>query len=120
MADAHLDLLLPPGWIPGAYFRLTAGVRRRHDGALRANTTHGFVHRIYDGPPDGSHRHHLRSTQVWFDATAAHRITGIYFDQEWTAVQFCPASDRRPWEKVWTNVRRGNQWWAEINNDRFN
>ena len=24
MADAHLDLLLPPGWIPGAYFRLKA------------------------------------------------------------------------------------------------
>ena len=51
MADAHLDLLLPPGWIPGAYFRLTAGVRRRRDGSLRANTR-GFVHRIYDGPPD--------------------------------------------------------------------
>ena len=38
MADAHLDLLLPPGWIPGAYFRLTAGVRRRRDGSLRANS----------------------------------------------------------------------------------
>ena len=119
MADAHRDLLLPPGWIPGARFRLTEGVRRCDDGALRANT-HGFVHRIYDGPPDGSHRLHLRRTQVWFDATAEHRITGIYFDQEWTAVQFCPAPVRRPWVKVWTNVRHRNDWWAEIVNDRVN
>ena len=51
MADAHRDLLLPPGWIPGAMFRLTEGVRRCEDGALRVNP-HGFVHRIYDGPPD--------------------------------------------------------------------
>ena len=116
MADAHLDLLLPPGWIPGAYFRLTAGVRRRRDGSLRANTG-GFVHRVYDGPPDGTHRLHLRRSQVWFDATAEHRITGIYFDKTWTAVQFCPDPDRRPWEKVWTNVRKRNDWVADIVND---
>ncbi len=116
MADAHLDLMLPPGWIPGSYFRLTAGVRPRRDGSLRANTR-GFVHRVYDGPPDGTRRLHLRRS---FDATAEHRITGIYFDQEWTAVQFCPAPVRRPWEKVWTNVRHRNDWWAEIVNDRAN
>ena len=115
MADAHLDLLLPPGWIPGAYFRLTAGVRRHRDGSLRANTR-GFVHRIYAGPPDGTCRRHLRKS---FDATAEHCITGIFFGQEWTAVQFCPAPGR-PWEKVWTNVRHGNDWWAEIVNDRAN
>ena len=119
MADAHLDLLLPPGWIPGAYFRLTAGVHRRRDGSLRANTR-GFVHRIYDGPPDGSCRPHFRRSQVWFDVTAEHRITGIYFDQEWTAVQFCPAPRRHPDVKLWTNVRHRNHWWAEIVNDRAN
>ena len=119
MADAHRDLLLPPGWIPGARFRLTEGVRRCDDGALRANTN-GFVHRIYHGPPDGSPRRHLQIDEVWFDATAKHRITGIYFDKEWTAVQFCPAPDRRPLEKVWTNVRHRNHWWAEIVNDRAN
>ena len=115
MADAHRDLLLPRGWNIGAEFRLTAGVRRRH-GTLRANT-HGFVHRIYAGPPCGPHRlHPLREFQVWFDATAVHRITGFYVDQEWTALQFCPAPDR-PWEKVWTNVRRRKHWWAEIVNN---
>ena len=46
--------------------------------------------------------------QVWFDVTAEHRITGIYFDQEWTAVQFCPAPRRYPDVKVWTNVRHRN------------
>ncbi len=119
MADAHRDFLLPPGWIPGAMIRLTEGVRRCEDGALRVNP-HGFVHRINDGPSDGTHRRHLRRTDVWFDATAEHRITGIYCDREWTAVQFCPAPGRRPYVKVWTNVGHRNHWWAEIVNDRAN
>ena len=120
MADAHRDLLLPPEWHIGAEFRLTAGVRRRHDGTLRANT-HGFVHRIYDGPPYGSHRLLLRRNQVRFDATAVHRITGIFSNEEWTAVQFCPYPDR-PWTQVWTNVWHWDYWWAELVNplDRFN
>ena len=100
-------------------FRLTEGVRRCEDGALRVNP-HGFVHRIYDGPPDDDGSDRTEITDVWFHATAAHRITGIYFDREWTAVQFCPAQGRRPYVKVWTNVRHRNHWWAEIVNDRAN
>ena len=115
MADAHRDFLLPPGWIPGAYFRLTRGVHRR-DGTLRSNTR-GFVHRIYDGHPGRPARAALQKKDVWFDVTAQHCITGIYFDKKWTAVQFCPDPDRRPLEKVWTNVRKRNDWWADIVND---
>ena len=116
MADAHRDFLLPPGWIPGAMFRLTEGVCRCEDGALRVNP-HGFVHRIYDGPPGRPAHRALMKKEVWFDVTAEHCITGIYFDTTWTAVQFCPDPDRRPWEKVWTNVRKRNDWLADIVND---
>ena len=115
MATVHRDRILPPDWSPGAEFRLTAGVHRCHDGTLRANTR-GFVHRIYAGPPDGTHRRPIPRIQVWFDVTAVHRITGICFDQEWTAMQFHPHPDLRPWVKVWTNVRHRNAWWAEIVN----
>ena len=120
-ATGHRDLLLPPEWHIGAEFRLTAGVHRRPDGTLRANTR-GFVHGMYSGPPDGTQHRPIPRIQVWFDVTAVHRITGIYFDAKWTAVQFCSAPDRRPWEKVWTNVRREQEWWAESGNpvDRFN
>ena len=94
----HRDLILPPDWSPGAEFRLTAGVHRCHDGTLRANTR-GFVHRMYAGPPDGTPHWPIPRIQMWFDATAVHRITGIFINEEWTAVQFC-REPNRPWRKV--------------------
>ena len=75
------------------------------------NIMHAYVHNIFSTPPDGNYyrRHPLRQDQVAFDVTAAYIINSIYFDTDVTAVQFHPAYDALPWERVWVTVRRGNK-----------
>ena len=119
MATVHRDLIFPPGWLPGAEFRLTASeVRVRRDGTLRdSGGQRDFVHRFYEGAPDGtSARLPIPQTELRIDVTAVHRITATHVDAKWTAVQFCPAPDQCPWQKVWANVRCWNSWWAELVN----
>ena len=92
---------MPPDWKIGAKFRCTANP----DGSRGR-----FAHRIYKHPPHGGHRaRHILAADLYCDFTKTYTIKAIFVSQQWLAVQF-EVDDTL----VWTNVRKNNEWWAEI------
>ena len=98
------DRCLPAQWVIGASFRFTENPTGRRN---------RFAHRIYEGPPDYHngrwHVSHIPRTRLDVDFSARYVILSIFFNEEWTAVQFEVQGFT-----VWTNVRKFNRWWAEI------
>ena len=93
-----------PGWCIGAWFRCL--IRR------------GLHHCVYEGPPDGTPRVRLSSEEVLVDFNRPYRIKALFCNSTFSAVQFkvmkTYSDGTTSSMKVWTNVRRDNDWWAEI------
>ena len=96
--------MFKPGWHIGAYFRCI--------------TRRGLHHRVYEGPPDGTPRVRLGPKEITIDFSKAYCIKALFCNNTYSAVQFkarktfSDGTTSNP--RVWTNVRRGNDWWAEI------
>ena len=102
--------LQPRHWRIGAWFRFS---KNPH------HVVHiGFRHRIYWNPPAGDVREeHISPNVVHCDFACVYRIIGIYVSSKWLAVQF-EVIDSGGWSSyVWTNVRKWNEWWAEVVDD---
>ena len=93
-----------PGWSVGAWFRC---LNRR-----------GLHHRVYEGPPDGTPRVRLGPDEVLVDFTRPYRVKALFCNSTFSAVQFKVTKSHSDGTtsslRVWTNVRRDNDWWAEI------
>ena len=68
-----------------------------------------FQHKIYWRPPDGEHARSIHWTFVNCDFTQDYEIDAIFCSRKWLAVRFTVDGN-----KVWTNVRKYNAWWAAI------
>ena len=93
-----------PGWCIGAWFRC---LNRR-----------GLHHRVYEGPPDCTPRVRLGPEEILIDFTRPYCIKALFCNSMFSAVQFKAlktfSDGTTSTLKVWTNVRRGSDWWAEI------
>ena len=93
-----------PGWCIGASFKCI--IRR------------GLHHRVYEGPPDGTPRVRLGPKQFLVDFARPYRIKALFCNTTFSAVQFkvmkTHSDGTSSSMKVWTNIRRDNDWWAEI------
>jgi len=96
--------MFKPGWHIGAHFR--------------CHCKRGLHHRVYEGPPDGTPRVRLGPEEITIDFTKAYRIKALFCNETFSAVQFKVLKTSRNGSvshmKVWTNVRRGGDWWADI------
>ena len=96
--------MFKPGWHIGAYFRCI--IRR------------GLHHRVYEGPPDGTPRVRLGPEEITVDFTKTYRIRALFCNTTYSAVQFkvpeTLSGVQRPSMMVWINVRRRNDWWADL------
>ena len=98
--------MLSPGWHIGAFFRCI----------LRP----GLHNRVYEGPPDGTPRVRLGPEEINVDFTRPYKIRALFCNHTFSAVQFkAPAALTmngfiKPGMMVWTNVRRGHDWWARL------
>ena len=96
--------MFKPGWHIGAYFRCI--------------TRRGLHHRVYEGPPDGTPRVRLGPEEITVDFTKAYCIKALFCNRTYSAVQFKALktfSDGTTSNlRIWTNVRRGNDWWADL------
>jgi TfoX/Sxy family transcriptional regulator of competence genes len=96
--------MFKPGWHIGAYFR--------------CHKKRGFHHRIYEGPPDGTERVRLGPNEIEVDFSRAFRVRALFCNETYSAVQFkvkntLPDGSIRSL-KVWTNIRKGGEWWADV------
>ena len=96
--------MFKPGWHVGAYFR--------------CHNRRGLHHRVYEGPPEGTPRVRLGPEEITIDFTKAYRIKALFCNETFSAVQFKVLKTSRNGSvshmKVWTNVRRGGDRWADI------
>ena len=94
------------GWHTGAFFRCI----------IRP----GLHHRVYEGPPDGTPRVRLGPEEINVDFVRPYKIRALFVNDVYLAVQFkVPtvlhmSGFMKPGMLVWTNVRRGNDWWARL------
>jgi len=96
--------MFKPGWHIGAYFR--------------CHKKRGFHHRVYEGPPDGTERVRLGPNEIEIDFSRAFQVRALFCNETYSAVQFkvkhtLPDGSIRS-QKVWTNIRKGGEWWADI------
>jgi hypothetical protein len=96
--------MFKPGWHIGAYFR--------------CHKKRGFHHRIYEGPPDGTERVRLGPNEIEVDFSRAFRVRALFCNETYSAVQFkvkntLPDGSIKSL-KVWTNIRKGGEWWADV------
>jgi hypothetical protein len=96
--------MFKPGWHIGAYFR--------------CHQKRGFHHRVYEGPPDGTERVRLGPNEIEVDFSRAFRVRALFCNETYSAVQFkvqktLPDGSIRSL-KVWTNIRKGGEWWADV------
>ena len=102
----HTGATIDRGWHTGAYFRCI----------IRP----GLADRVYDGPPDGTQRVRLGPEEIMVDFTRPYKIRALFVNDVYLAVQFkAPAvwtmsGVVKPGMMVWTNVRRGDDWWARL------
>ena len=98
--------MFEPGWHIGAFFWCI----------LRP----GFHNRVYEGPPDGTPRVRLGPEEINIDFTRPYKIRALFCNHTFSAVQFkAPGALTmdgfvKPGMMVWTNVRRGHDWWAKL------
>ena len=98
--------MFKPGWHIGADFRC---IMRQ-----------GLHHRVYEGPLDGTPRVRLGPEEITVDFSRPYRIRAMFCNHTFSAVQFkAPKSlmmngMMKPGMMVWTNVRCGNDWWADL------
>ena len=97
---------LPPEWEIGAEFEFF----------------HNTLHRVYEGPPDGTPRVRLSPEEIFVDFEKTYTILSVFANKTFTSVEFM-AEEFDPevsvlhasgYRNVWTNVRRGGIWWAGI------
>ena len=94
------------GWKTGAYFRHI--VRP------------GLAHRVYDGPPDGTPRVRLGPEEVMVDFVRPYKIYALFVNDVYLAAQIKIPEQLNmsgfisPSMYVWSNVRRGDEWWAKL------
>jgi len=73
---------------------------------------------VYEGPPDGTPRVRLGPEEVLVDFNKPYRIKALFCNSTFSAVQFKVPKTHSDGStsnlKVWTNVRRDNDWWAEV------
>ena len=98
--SSHRDVILPVGWVPGNFFRLTPLERHRH--------------LLYAAPFEGLPQEPLPNTVIMWDVYAVHCIKGIFITQDWTSVQFCPQPSIYSDSRVWVRVRPVTAWYAEL------
>jgi hypothetical protein len=96
--------MFKPGWHIGAYFR--------------CHKKRGFHHRVYEGPPDGTERVRLGPNEITIDFSRAFQVKALFCNETYSAVQFrvkhtLPDGSTKS-QKVWTNIRKGGDWWAEV------
>ena len=102
----HTGVSIDEGWHVGAYFRCIIRM--------------GLAHRIYEGPPDGTQRLRIGPEEVHVDFSRPYKIRAIFVNDVYLAVQFKVPTVLnmsgfvRPGMNVWTNVRRGDEWWARL------
>ena len=96
--------LFRPGWKIGAFFSCI--------------DRPGLAHRIYEGPPDGTPRVRLGPDAVPVDFSRPYQIKAMFANEVFSAVQFnvpqTHADGSTSNVKVWKNVCRRNDRWAEI------
>ena len=103
---SHTGATVDRGWHTGAYFRCI----------IRP----GLAHRVYEGPPDGTQRVRLGPEELHVDFSRPYKIHALFVNDVYLAVQFkVPAVLNmsgfiKPGMLVWTNVRRGDDWWARL------
>ena len=78
----------------------------------------GFHHRVYEGPPDGTERVRLGPEEIIVDFSKAFRVRALFCNETFSAVQFKVQKTLEDGSirslRVWTNIRRGGEWWADI------
>ena len=103
---SHAGATFDRGWHIGAYFRCI----------LRP----GLAHRVYEGPPDGTPRVRLGPEEINVDFARPYKIRALFINDVYLAVQFKVPSVLhmsgflKPGMMLWTNVRRGDDWWARL------
>ena len=96
--------MFKPDWCIGAYFRF--------------HKKRGFHHRVYEGPPDGTERVRLGPNEITIDFSRTFQVKALFCNETYSAVQFrvkhtLPDGSTTS-QKVWSNIRKGGDWWAEI------
>ena len=103
---SHTGNTVDRGWKTGAYFRHI----------IRP----GLAHRVYEGPPDGTSRVRLGPEEVMVDFARPYKIYALFVNDVYLAVQIkipeqlYMSGYLKPSMMVWSNVRRGDEWWARL------
>ena len=78
----------------------------------------GHHHRIYKGPPDGTPHVRLGPDEVPIYFSKPYRIKAMFANETFSSVQFevpqTHSDGSTLYIKVWANIRRQGDWWAEI------
>ena len=102
----HTGNTVDQGWQTGAYFRHI----------IRP----GLAHRVYDGPPDGTQRVRLGPEEIMVDFARPYKIYALFVNDVYLAAQIKIPEQlnmsgfTKPSMMVWSNMRRGNEWWARL------
>ena len=102
----HTGSTVDPGWKTGAYFRHI----------IRP----GLSHRVYDGPPDGTARVRIAPEEIMVDFARPYQIHALFVNDVYLAAQikipkqWMMSGLVKPSTMVWSNIRRGDDWWAKL------